>query len=286
VGELRKPPLSAWAVNRLLAEEPRAMAALVGTGERARATQRKVMAGGDAAALRQAIASARTEVERLIGRGVAILTAAERAPGEAIVERLRTNLEALAFDPAAAPAAERGWLDDDLEPPGFEILMGLQLAAASGRPAPRPAAQPAPRPAKQPAPQPPRPAPRGAPAPPSERKPATVHRFEDGRRAAAARAAAERQQRLERARAEVAAAEAEAAVRRREAEREEKAAEQEERRATDSRRRADEAERRAQQDRERAEAARRAAVEARDRARRAEEAAGKAREELAGAEKG
>ncbi len=278
VGKLRKPPLSVWAVNRLLAEEPQACAALVGTGERARAAQRKVMAGGDAGALRQAIESARAEIARLTERGAEILTAAERAPGEAIVERLRADLESLAFNPAAAAAAERGWLDDDLEPPGFEVLMGLQLAAASGRPAaagPR-AVKP---PAKAPAREAPKKGPREAPPPPA-RKPATVHPFEEGRRAAAARAEAERRELRERAKAELQGAEAEASVRRREAEREERAAEQAERRAADSRQRADEAARRADQDRERAETARRAAAEARERASRAEKAVEKARGEL------
>jgi hypothetical protein len=110
VGELRKPPPSAWAVNRLFAGEPRAMTALVGAGERARAAQRRVGKGGDAAALRDLVATIRGETDRLTGRGVEILSATERAPGEAIVERLRINLQALALDPATAPVAARGFL--------------------------------------------------------------------------------------------------------------------------------------------------------------------------------
>ncbi|HEX9670557.1 MAG TPA: hypothetical protein VGC93_13880 [Thermoanaerobaculia bacterium] len=221
VAGLAKPPLSAWAVNRLFAREPKGVAALVGAGERARAAQRKVVAKGDPAALRQAIEAARAEVERLTGRGAAILTEAERAPGEAIVERLRTNLEALAFNPATAPVAERGWLDEDLEPPGFEVLAGLQLAAAGGRPAAA---------AKTP------------PAKPAGKKPATVHGFEEGRRAAVARReraaqedaerrerareAVERRERIEQAKAELRRAETEVDARRRESERADRAAEE------------------------------------------------------------
>ena len=233
VAGLPKPPLSAWAVNQLFAHEPKTVAALVGAGERARAAQRKVVAKGDPAALRQAIEAARAEVERLTARGAAILTEAERAPGEAIVERLRTNLEALAFNPATAPVAARGWLDEDLEPPGFEVLAGLQLAAAGGRPAAvaagkRKAAAPAPA-AK-------------APAAKGTGRQATVHGFEEGRRAAVARReraaqedterrerareAVERRERIEQAKAELRRAEAEADARRRESERADRAAEE------------------------------------------------------------
>ncbi len=251
VAGLPKPPLSAWAVNRLFAHEPKGVATLVGAGERARAAQRKVVAKGDPAALRQAIEAARAEVERLTGRGTAILTEADRAPGEAIVERLRTNLEALAFNPAAAPVAERGWLDVDLEPPGFEVLAGLQLAAAGGRASAAAKAPPA--------------AAKASPAKATGKK-ATVHGFEEGRRAAVARrerAAKEETERRERAREAVARREridqAKTELRRAEAE-------------ADTRRR----------DSERAD---RAAEEARGKLERSREAAARAREALAEAER-
>jgi hypothetical protein len=227
VAGLPKPPLSAWAVNRLFAGEPKGVAALVGAGERARAAQRKVVAKGDPAALRQAIEAARAEVERLTARGAAILTEAERAPGEAIVERLRKNLEALAFNPATAPVAERGWLDEDLEPPGFEVLAGLQLAAAGGRPVP--AAKAPPAAAK-------------APAAKATGKKATVHGFEEGRRAAVARReraaqeeaerrerareAVARRERIDQAKTELRRAETEVDARRRESDRADRAAEE------------------------------------------------------------
>src|SRR6185436_12913614 len=134
VKELKKPSLSAWAVDQLFAQEARAMAAFVGAGERARAAQRKAVAGGDPKALRDLLATIRGEVARLTGRGVELLAETEKAPGEAIVDRLRSNLEALALDPAAAEIAARGWLDADLDPPGFEVMAALQVAASRGAP--------------------------------------------------------------------------------------------------------------------------------------------------------
>ncbi|HXT21048.1 MAG TPA: hypothetical protein VN923_09880, partial [Thermoanaerobaculia bacterium] len=134
VKELKKPSLSAWGVDQLFAREARAMAAFVGAGERARAAQRKAAAGGDPKPLRELLATIRGEVSRLTERGVELLAETEKAPGEAIVERLRTNLEALALGPEVAPVAARGWLDEDLKPPGFEIMAALQVAASRGAP--------------------------------------------------------------------------------------------------------------------------------------------------------
>lgn len=257
VKELRKPSLSAWAVNRLFAVEKRAMAAFVGAGERARAAQRRVGAGGDPAPLRQALEIIRTETPRLVARGVEMLAGEERAPGEAIIERLRTNLEALALDPGAASVAARGWLDVDLDAPGFEVMAALQVAASGARPATAGrgrvsaapiAAVPAARPVK-----------------------ATVHRLDEGRQAAAKRKEDERGERIARAREELSRVQEEAAELRRKAQ---LAAEEAERAARDVM----EAERRAVE-------ARRRAKEANDQASRAEAAAARAREALGRAER-
>ena len=57
VRELRKPSLSAWAVNALFAAEPKAMAELIGAGGKARAeTERK---SPDARALRDLLTQVR-----------------------------------------------------------------------------------------------------------------------------------------------------------------------------------------------------------------------------------
>ncbi|HEV8241817.1 MAG TPA: hypothetical protein VGS57_20810 [Thermoanaerobaculia bacterium] len=255
VKELKKPSLSAWAVDQLFAKEARAMAAFVGAGERARAAQRKAAAGGDPKPLRELLATIRGEVTRLTGRGIELLAETEKAPGEAIVERLRTNLEALALDPDAAPVAARGWLDEDLKPPGFEIMAALQVAASRGAPSRAvggTAAAPAGRPRST----------ASVPARPSlhddadqtaatrAKKPlATVHRLDDARTAATerrerpARDFRERERRVQRDRlaAELARAEREAQERRTAAERAEVDAADAERRAAEARARAQKA---------------------------------------------
>jgi hypothetical protein len=270
VAELRKPSLSAWAVNQLFAHESRAMAAFVGAGERARATQDRAAAGGDTAPLRAALATIRDETPGLLRRAVELVAAAERAPGEAIVERIRTNLEALALEPANGAVAQRGWLDADLDPPGFEVMATLQLAAAgaaAGKAAGRATARPAPAPAR------PRPTPAPAPAQrPPERPLATVTRLADARGAAVERKAAaerkaagerearerrereqqerERRLRLERLRADLAEAERVAAERRQAAEGAAAEAERAAREAEAAQRRAGEAQARARETRQ------------------------------------
>ncbi|HEX6203898.1 MAG TPA: hypothetical protein VF100_12910 [Thermoanaerobaculia bacterium] len=209
VRTLRKPSLSAWAVNQLFAHEAGDMAALIDAGERTRRAQQAAAEGGDARPLRDLVADLRARTARLGQRAVEVLTAAGgQAPGEAIAARVRGNLDALAFDPATAEVAARGWLDSDLEPPGFEILAALQVAAAG----PRPAGQ-----AKSF---------RSAAADRAAREPAPVSHFGERRQAIAERKARERRERRERLRAELARAEAEAAERQTAAERAAEAAEE------------------------------------------------------------
>jgi hypothetical protein len=256
VRELAKPPVSAWAVNRLFALEPRAMAELVGAGERARTDQGRARGNAGAAALRELVAAIRSGIERLTGRGVEILAAETgRAPGEAIVERLRTDLQALAFDPATTPAAARGWLDADLEPPGFELLAALTVATSPARPGPRPSPAP----------------PAAAPAPAGKGRRATVHSLDEARGAAAERRERERRERIERAQADLARAETAAAATRRAAEAARRDAERADRDAERAESAAAEAARRAETARAAAQTARSTAGEAEARA----EAAGK-----------
>jgi hypothetical protein len=266
VKALGKPAMSAWAVNQLFAREGKTMTALVKAGERARASQRRAMAGGDRARLREALAAIRAETARLAARGVEVLTAADRPPGEAIVERLRTNLEALALDPASAAVAARGWLDQDLEAPGFEVLAALQLAASGARPAKATRAE--------------RAAPSAPSPPPPEGRKATVHRLDERRAAVSTRREREAQERRERERrerieqltAELARAEAEAIDKRRSAQRAAQAAEEAARDAAEVEKRAQEARRNAQAAKESAASAEAAVARAHEALERAEQA--------------
>ena len=150
VASLPKPTVSAWAVNHLFTTDSERMEELLASGERARKALRSILSGGDPGALRDAIQEARDLANDLRDRAVEAVGEETRKPGPAIVDRIATNLQSLAFSPAAEPVIERGWMDVDLPPVGFEVLAGLQLAALPKR-APKP---PKPAPEKKPAPAP------------------------------------------------------------------------------------------------------------------------------------
>lgn len=130
VQALAKPTASAWAVNVLFERERKKMEALVAAGERARAAQGEVVSGRGAAALKEALRAARGLSDELRGEAGRILAERGRPPGREVLERISASLQALAVSPSSVEAAARGWLDHDLEPPGFEVLAGLPLAEA------------------------------------------------------------------------------------------------------------------------------------------------------------
>jgi len=144
VKALPKPTPSAWAVNALFERQEQKMDALIAAGKRARTAQREAVAGRGAASLREAIRLARGLADELRWDAAQILSEHGRPPSRDLVERIAANLQAIAFSPAAAEQVARGWLDRDLDPPGFEVLAGLQLAGApvvdlaSRRPPPEP----------------------------------------------------------------------------------------------------------------------------------------------------
>jgi len=147
VASLPKPTVSAWAVNHLFTTDSERMEELLASGERARKALHSILSGGDPGALREAIQEARDLANELRDSAAGAVAEETRKPGPAIVERIATNLQSLAFSPAAEPVIRRGWMDVDLPPPGFEVLAGLQLAALPKRERaakPKPAQKPAP----------------------------------------------------------------------------------------------------------------------------------------------
>lgn len=253
VASLPKPSVSAWAVNHLFTVAPEQMEELLASGDRARKALREILSGGDPGALRDAIQEARDLANELRDRAVDVLSEEGRRPGQAIVDRIATNLQSLAFSPAAEPQIERGWLDVDLPPPGFEVLAGLQLAATA-------------RPQKAP----PKPAPTPKPVPAAKKK--ADDRREESKEEERLREKREREEARAREQREKEEARAEERRERLEAQRREKLARaQAERdeaagRADFLRRKAEQAEKAAEELRERLEEAERAAEDARKRA--------------------
>jgi hypothetical protein len=269
VKSLAKPTPSAWAVNVLFDRDREKMDALLVAGKRARTAQQQAVSGRGAEALREGLGTVRRLIDELRRLGVGILAEAGRGASRAIMERIGTDLQALALSPAAAEEASRRWLDRDLDPPGFEVLAGLQLA---GAPVVDIAARRAQREEKRaPAKKAPPPPPEPRKAHPSKPKGETEReRKEREHREAAERARQERE--AERIRRLVEVAEAKLERARNEANTLREVAEAAEKTASDVRRRA--------------EAAELAADRAREKADRAAERVERAEEEVKAAREG
>jgi hypothetical protein len=281
VQALVKPTPAAWAVNQLLRRERAAFDALLAAGERARSALGRTLSGAGPEVVREALAEMRQRREQLLRRGAELLAGDGRAASAAQLERLAVDLEAMALSPAAQEAVERGWLDRDLDPPGFEVLAGLQLAALPPRLGPAP---PRPEPQeKPPAPREKLRAAKAAPARGKERAPSPEEAADaetaeqKAARAREEREAARRRERLGRLEEKV-------AQRSGEAEEQEVAAGAAEHEADVAEREARQAERAATEARRRAELARQAATRARERAARSAERLAQAQDELAAAE--
>ena len=261
VQALVKPTPAAWAVNQLLRRERTAFDALLAAGERARAALGRTLTGAGPGVVRAALAEMRQRREQLLRRGAELLAGDGGAASPTQLERLAVDLEAMALSPAAQEAVERGWLDRDLDPPGFEVLAGLQLASMPAR---APAAAPPRR--EEPA--------KSRPAPPA---PTAAQRRED-------KAGREREQREEaRRRERQARLQDKVDEKAREAEELEVQAGTAEHEAKVAETAARQAEKAAAEARRRADQARQAAERARERADRAAERLAQARSDLAAA---
>ncbi len=149
VKALPRPTASSWATSRLLRLEPARFRALLAAGGQARQAQRQVVGAGAAstaaaaARLRDSLRQARTLIEELRRRGLELLGESGLPASAAAADRLGADLQALAFTAGAESAIARGWLDHDLEAPGFEVLAGLQAAAGGAAKRARPREGPA-----------------------------------------------------------------------------------------------------------------------------------------------
>jgi hypothetical protein len=122
VKTLAKPSVPAWAVNQLARRRKRDVRALLDAAERSRS--------GKAKSLRAALDEQRDALQRLADEARELLQAERGSAPEAMVQRIASTLRAAASDPAAAERLERGRVNEDLEPAGFEALAGLVGAKA------------------------------------------------------------------------------------------------------------------------------------------------------------
>jgi hypothetical protein len=141
VKALRRPSLSAWAVNRLARERGRALGDLLAAGERLRAAHQAALAGEGAAELRSAAKAEREAVAGLVETALELLREAGHPATDATRARVAATLHAAAASPEAADLVRNGRLTTDLDPSGFgtaaDAAFDAAAVAAAGRAAGR-----------------------------------------------------------------------------------------------------------------------------------------------------
>jgi hypothetical protein len=134
VKALRRPPLSAWAVNRLARERAAAVDRLLAAGERLRAAHQAALAGEGAAELRAAAKAEREAVADLVRTALELLGEAGHPTTDATRDRVAATLHAAAASPEAAELVRHGRLTADLAPAGFDVVADDLDEAVEARP--------------------------------------------------------------------------------------------------------------------------------------------------------
>ena len=127
VKELRKPSVSAWAINQLARRHPQEMKALVKAGDDLRKAQRGAVSGRDPDKLREATRIHRDRLDDLTATARHELDA-----GGQTLQRVAQTLRAGSIDKQASKALVAGTLATDVEQAGFgPLLSEVPLPAPS-----------------------------------------------------------------------------------------------------------------------------------------------------------
>jgi hypothetical protein len=142
VAALRKPSVAAWAVNRLVRTQRRALDDLFDAGDALRETQAELLAGrGDARALRGAAEREREAVDILMQAARGLLTSDGHTSTPATLELVAGTLRAAALGDDAREQVRAGRLERELKHVGFgDGLSGAAPATAAARVGRRPGA--------------------------------------------------------------------------------------------------------------------------------------------------
>jgi hypothetical protein len=127
---LRKPPLAAWVLNRLVRDEKRDVDLLLHSGHRMRAAQERD-------AFDQARGVEREAIDRLT-RAAGDLLRERGSVSDAVLKQVADSLRAAAVSDEGRELLVSGRFTHPLSGEGFDVLSGLALKKA---PAPRPARQ-------------------------------------------------------------------------------------------------------------------------------------------------
>ena len=115
VKALRKPVVSAWALNQLARQDEAGVGELIEIGQRLREAHRRAISGGDVEGLREATDERRRIVAELTGKALGIVEPGG-GPSSALEDAVASTLEAASVDPDAGQLLRSGRLTKPLRP--------------------------------------------------------------------------------------------------------------------------------------------------------------------------
>jgi hypothetical protein len=131
IKQLHKPNLPAWVVNQLARQRELDVQRLLKAGEQLAGAQVEAIRAPSGDALRDARRDQQRALEALAARAKEILVDAGRGP--AVLDRVVSTLRAGSLTEEGRALLKSGRLTEELEPPGFEALAGLDMPAGPAR---------------------------------------------------------------------------------------------------------------------------------------------------------
>lgn len=129
VKALRKPTISAWAINQLVRKERMRIRSLLVAGEKLRSAHADLLGGGRPGEVREATEAERKAIGHLVSSAAEILSRAGHPVSESALERIATTLRAAAVDEEGRALLEQGRLTGDLDPTGFGPIVPVAPTA-------------------------------------------------------------------------------------------------------------------------------------------------------------
>jgi hypothetical protein len=131
IKKLRKPTLSAWALNQLPRRYGKELAQLVEAGEALRTAQRKAASGMKDSGFQDAANRRRKAVGDLTSKGIEVLSE-QGKPSQSAEAEIGRALEAASVDTEAGEQLLRGRLSKPISTvPGFDSVGGFEVIAGA-----------------------------------------------------------------------------------------------------------------------------------------------------------
>jgi hypothetical protein len=128
VKALSKPSAPAWALNQVYWRAPDEYQQMIAAGDRLRSLQLQML-GGRPADPRQAMQDRQSAVRMVVERALAFLAEAGQPATDATRQKVNVTADALATWGSHPHGYEPGYLERELEPPGFDAIASLGATA-------------------------------------------------------------------------------------------------------------------------------------------------------------